>query len=288
MALIVCKKCGKQISDKAKTCPYCGEIIKEELSSTESVKKCEECGAEIPTGADSCPNCGCPIDNVEKETNIEDKITTSQKKKWLIPLIVLIVVIAVATLVLGGGDDSKTSGTEENSNKIETESPKEDEADAIAKYKWIQERSAGTDMEFVMNEDAINFIDAHPDFFPGSSKNEGAMSDYLDYEVDYQHIAKSPSKYSNQFIYVDGTVVDCSEVEGDYGTITFLQVTDYYGNNYCLYYLGALENVFENEEVWGYALPFGMVTFENIGGSYTEAVIGAAGYIYTYADAFSE
>ena len=87
MALIVCKKCGKQISDKAKTCPYCGEIIKEELSSTESVKKCEECGAEIPTGADSCPTCGCPIENVEKETNIEDKITTSQKKKWLIPLI---------------------------------------------------------------------------------------------------------------------------------------------------------------------------------------------------------
>ena len=86
-------------------------------------------------------------------------------------------------------------------------------------------------------------------------------------------------------MYVNGTVVDCSEIENDYGIITFLQVTDYSGYDYCLYYIGELENVFENEEVYAYALPFGMVTFENIGAAYTEAVIGAATYVYTYADA---
>lgn len=29
--------------------------------------KCSECGKEISDRASSCPNCGCPIDNVSKK-----------------------------------------------------------------------------------------------------------------------------------------------------------------------------------------------------------------------------
>ena len=106
------------------------------------------------------------------------------------------------------------------------------------------------------------------------------MSDYVDYEVTYQHITKSPSKYNDKLISVSGTVIDCYEEECEYGTITYVQVVDdYNGSSYCLYYWGSLENVFENNWVWGYMLPFDVTTFDNMGGYRTEAVVGAACYI---------
>ena len=38
MALVKCKECGKEISDKAKTCPNCGCPIEDEFAKTETTK----------------------------------------------------------------------------------------------------------------------------------------------------------------------------------------------------------------------------------------------------------
>ena len=38
MALLKCKECGKEISDKAKTCPNCGCPIEDEFAKTETTK----------------------------------------------------------------------------------------------------------------------------------------------------------------------------------------------------------------------------------------------------------
>lgn len=293
MALINCKECGKQVSDKAKICPHCGAHLIEERAIEENmerkIKLCEECGAEIPADSRMCPVCGYEPEDEEADAVQRTESTEGEKKTKIWPIIIgIIVIVIVAFFIFGGGGD-KPSGTQDNPAQTEADAGNHiDSTEAgspISKYTQLQEALAESDLAFSMNEDAVSFITEHPDFFPGSSKNEGAMGDCLDYEVDYQHIAKNPSKYSKELMYVGGTVVDCEENETDDGTITFLQITDESGYNYCLYYLGTLENVFEQEEVWGYALPFGMVTFENMGGNYTEAVVGAATYIYTYADA---
>ena len=57
MAMINCPNCGKQISDRAKTCPGCGyELVKEEPVEVLPEKRvCEECGAEITSDMDVCP-----------------------------------------------------------------------------------------------------------------------------------------------------------------------------------------------------------------------------------------
>ena len=52
MALIKCKECGKEISDKSKTCIYCGNPIAK-------IIHCKECGKEIEANDNRCPNCGC-------------------------------------------------------------------------------------------------------------------------------------------------------------------------------------------------------------------------------------
>lgn len=50
MALIKCPECGKEISDKAVSCPNCGAVVKK--------KFCQHCGASIDSDCVVCPKCG--------------------------------------------------------------------------------------------------------------------------------------------------------------------------------------------------------------------------------------
>ena len=63
MALINCKECNAQVSDKAKTCPKCGASV----VITETVK-CFECKTELEKGTKVCSNCGA-----EQEAKQENK-----------------------------------------------------------------------------------------------------------------------------------------------------------------------------------------------------------------------
>lgn len=284
MALVECKVCGKTISDKASTCPHCGSVLNENNSEKISLNLCRECKAEVPAGAKICPSCGCPVDAPNDNSQTKKSII---KKWWFWCLLILLLLFIV--MFTGDDETSETSEVPETnieSNSEVVETTLSDDTDiqitAVDFYKWIDEND--TSMDYVIPEKAIAFIDEHPEFFPGNENNTGAMSDYVDYEVTYQHITKSPSKYNDKLISISGTVVDCYEEECEYGTITFVQIVDdYSGSSYCLYYWGSLENVFEKNWVWGYALPFDVTTFENMGGYHTEAVVGAACYIMNTA-----
>ncbi len=62
MALIKCEECGKEISDKAKQCIYCGCPIE---SGSKII--CEECGNELSSSDKVCNKCGCPVEIEEVE-----------------------------------------------------------------------------------------------------------------------------------------------------------------------------------------------------------------------------
>ena len=53
MALIKCNECGKEVSEKAESCPHCGNPI----SKKTNLKYCEYCGDKMPVNADKCPHC---------------------------------------------------------------------------------------------------------------------------------------------------------------------------------------------------------------------------------------
>lgn len=53
MALIKCDECGKEINDKAETCPNCGNPIKK----TQVERVCEHCGGYVDENADVCVHC---------------------------------------------------------------------------------------------------------------------------------------------------------------------------------------------------------------------------------------
>jgi len=55
MAIIKCKECEKEYSNKSPNCPSCGcpTVYNDEI-------KCQECGAYYATVERECPSCGCP------------------------------------------------------------------------------------------------------------------------------------------------------------------------------------------------------------------------------------
>ena len=55
MALITCQECGKEVSDKATSCPNCGVPIGDTNANT---KFCKHCGEIIDKECVVCPKCG--------------------------------------------------------------------------------------------------------------------------------------------------------------------------------------------------------------------------------------
>ncbi|MBP1544478.1 MAG: zinc ribbon domain-containing protein [Oscillospiraceae bacterium] len=124
MALIQCKHCGKNVSDKAKNCPHCNELL---IEKTEAVILCEECNTEIPTGATTCPNCGCPVSKKEEVAAQKVEVTSvnlqmkRSTKKFILFGIIAAVLIAVGVLIFSLiSSSNQKKAAEDYINKVET------------------------------------------------------------------------------------------------------------------------------------------------------------------------
>lgn len=128
MALIQCKYCEKNVSDKAKNCPHCGGLLIEENLEVEQAPEavlCEECGTEIPEGATTCPNCGCPVpEKIVEDTTQKVEVTAvnlqmkKSTKKYIVLGVIAVAVIALIASVVSS--NNKKNAAEEYINNIET------------------------------------------------------------------------------------------------------------------------------------------------------------------------
>ena len=59
--------------------------------------KCKECGHEVSDKASTCPKCGCPIDNQSNSLNVNNKRGGSGRK-WTIAVLSIIVLIAAVAI----------------------------------------------------------------------------------------------------------------------------------------------------------------------------------------------
>jgi len=135
MAMVACKNCGKEISDKAPACPHCGLSTESEnlsgvLNKPVKPKFCRECGAELVEGAEICMNCGFPVSmkkaetknvladlNINQETvnnavtqvndaakNVVEKVKANKKTTIIIAAVIVCMLIGItAAAGLGGG-----------------------------------------------------------------------------------------------------------------------------------------------------------------------------------------
>lgn len=92
MALIYCKECGREVSDKAANCPHCGAPVAE---SNQNTKFCKHCGERIDKDCLICPKCGKQVEEL-RQPSADDKIVINnsatanatiingrQKNKWV-------------------------------------------------------------------------------------------------------------------------------------------------------------------------------------------------------------
>lgn len=101
MAMVTCPNCGEQISDKARKCVHCGEVLIQE----EKVK-CTECGEELEEGAVECPKCGCPVNvisnipEIDKPQKVEvTGVKITKKVKIVIWVIIALMIAGAVTFV---------------------------------------------------------------------------------------------------------------------------------------------------------------------------------------------
>ena len=225
-----------------------------------------------------CPECGEPV-NESNEANVVNNVDSKKQKKQKKPIFkkwwFWVVIVILGCAFLFGGEEESEMKDSDSETKTESVGTKDTEkTDAAEIYELIAEND---DPAFTISEKSLNFINEHPDFFPGNENIEGAISDFVDEEITYAHLTKNMSKYGDKLISVYGEVIDIEESED--GEITYIHVLDDDGNSCVLYYLGTLENVFEESYIYVYALPFAITSFENMEATYTEAVTGAACYV---------
>ena len=120
MAMITCPHCGEQVSEKAKKCVHCGEVL-----IVEKKRYCTECGAELEKGMTECSKCGCPIDNsLEEDVNEKPQkvevtgVKVTKRIKIIIGIAIAIVGIGGAT-VFGVTQYQKKKAEEEYKQRVE-------------------------------------------------------------------------------------------------------------------------------------------------------------------------
>ena len=85
MALIKCKECGKEISDKAKQCVHCGY--------ENDTIKCKECGKEISKNANVCFHCGNPINkNIRHNETNNNELQTKASTAYTFAILGLLLI----------------------------------------------------------------------------------------------------------------------------------------------------------------------------------------------------
>lgn len=64
MALINCSECGREISDKAFSCPHCGAPTS---TTPQNTKFCKHCGEPIDKECLICPKCGKQVEEIKSK-----------------------------------------------------------------------------------------------------------------------------------------------------------------------------------------------------------------------------
>lgn len=122
MALINCKKCGKEISSSAKKCIHCGYVEKLKII-------CAECNFQNSPNSTVCKNCGSPIGKkydriinlVKKNFNFIKKIMKKNKRFAMIGIVGILIIGGIIVNDILNNKKVKDQETEYNNRAIKVD-----------------------------------------------------------------------------------------------------------------------------------------------------------------------
>lgn len=145
--IIKCPNCGKEISDKASKCVYCGTVFNEQ-KETEKEMLCQECGKTVYESDKLCPYCGCPT---SKSREIKDKF----KKKIIALIAIPIAVVLIAGIAVFNSASVKKYMTEREKNNASLKASTE-------AFKIAKEAEKDNDIELALKRyNAVISTDKH-------------------------------------------------------------------------------------------------------------------------------
>ncbi len=149
MAIINCPDCGREISDKSKTCIHCGKIFVQETQIIEPEVRCTECGAVLADTDAICPNCGCPVEQKKDAEGFKpEQVEASSIQNAAKPKKIVIAIVAAICICIVGGVGYKIYA--DNKAKQEYQQAYEDYVGNLKKIKQVM-LSGGSDAEDLCN-----------------------------------------------------------------------------------------------------------------------------------------
>ena len=192
-----------------------------------------------------CKKCGTEFDGKFCPNCGEPLEKPKKKKKKVLSKVIIALVIMAGIGIVAGESDDSGSGSVTSTN---------------------------------VTQNTSDFINEHEDLFPASGVD--TLTPYINSEIGYKNISKSPDKYGDQVMVIDyAGVLQISEQDAGDETLTILQAYDDEGENYMVYYFGELPNVLDDDTVKIYGIPLGTTSFDNISGGTTLAVVLGGCYV---------
>lgn len=193
---------------------------------------------------------------------------------------------------------ANTTEREEYSDKSYTEMSNTTLTKGEFVTKLYKECGNHDSMKYSFNNSAESFLKHHEDLFTG--KADKYIDDTLiDYNLEAKYVNKNIEKYGNNLMCISLAMVLSIEEETigndipkeleevvDFNEFTYIQAVDEDGQNYIIWYLGSVDDVYEYSTIKIVGLPIGLTSFDNVSGGSTRAIVLAGVQIVSVDDAY--
>lgn len=234
-------------------------------------KKCPYCGQEIKENEKFCANCGKALNTAPQQQNAEKVKKTHKTRNIIIGAAVILLVIIIAG---SSGEEEPVQPVvqEEVEEMPEKEQEEKTELTPVEIYSTLAQTAS---TPYTLNDKATVFISSHPDLFPAS--NRASISDaMIDYSLEPKFIQKNESKYGDKMMSLPllRVIQIWEESIADEKYLTTMNaIDDATGEQYYIYYIGELGNVFDDSTIDVVGLPLGNSSFTNTQGGDTLVIV---------------
>ncbi|MGF7145366.1 hypothetical protein HNQ56_003807 [Anaerotaenia torta] len=202
-------------------------------------------------------------------------------KKIIITVVILLVVLFIIGM-LADGDGTVTENTTNVGNaqgdSVKQSAVSEKKEDGTSQssdyspvdfYDILQENEIAS---YTLNSKAKSFLKEYEDLFPCKGMIE---EDLIDYGIEAKHILKNESKYGDMLMSLPllGVVEIQEEVIPGGKYITSINTIDEYGQQYYVFYKGALDDIFEGDMINVIGLPLGNSSYDNVEGGKSLVIV---------------
>jgi len=129
------------------------------------------------------------------------------------------------------------------------------------------------DTKLTLEKKSSDFIANNSTLFPATEQADiSKVEGMVDNSIDYKHLEKSITEYTDKIMQVKGTVIDVEEYKTDGKAFTYMHFSTENRENFQVIYLGKVD-IFKNDSAVCMGMPVVLNKFENVSGGTSRAIM---------------